>query len=534
MKRCPICNREFSDSQSFCTADGSRLTPVAPAPENPPRRQEADDGGGTYGRVDVILPDGERLQRPLVAPETTIGSSSDNLISIQDAEVSRRHAVLRLVGETWYVIDLGSRNGTYLDRMPVGSQGVAINPGNTVYLGKSLLNITLTPPEEERRPIPPQPGRPSVDRRPPPPSQQTYPGEKVLNGLYALESPLAQGKTYTVYRARRIRGGDFVAVKLLNPELGRDSLALDAIAARLRSRRASTTPTPSRSFDFGSTRGRHIYLVEELLSGADPPRSPVAAERGLSIQRIVGTLQPDLRRCPRCPYQRHRAAQYQHRIDLRLLTEPSGGEVIKVGGFGLAKIQSPAGDPGSAVTVKAADEGARQAAVHVPGAMARQAPSIRGPTSTRSASSFLNCSTGEVPFDADDQFEIARMHLNSPVPDITKFSRRRSTRARHGGEPGARKDPARRPATALHLAAEFQAVSGGGGGCSAPSSSRPPAARHRPQVVPPAPPGAHAHWRSRPSLGRRRGRVERARGVELGGIGVNGRGLSLPALGRTD
>jgi pSer/pThr/pTyr-binding forkhead associated (FHA) protein len=51
--------------------------------------------------------------RPLDGVQLTIGRHASNDVALDgDAEVSRVHAVLELVGPTWVVRDLASRNGT--------------------------------------------------------------------------------------------------------------------------------------------------------------------------------------------------------------------------------------------------------------------------------------------------------------------------------------------------------------------------------------------------------------------------------------
>lgn len=48
-------------------------------------------------------------------PETTLGAVQGNDIVLEDAFVSGRHARLSWDGSAWWVEDLGSRNGTYVD-----------------------------------------------------------------------------------------------------------------------------------------------------------------------------------------------------------------------------------------------------------------------------------------------------------------------------------------------------------------------------------------------------------------------------------
>ena len=80
------------------------------------------------GRVPVLaLP--EHPSRPI-----TIGRAPDCDCHLTEPSVSRRHAQLRRVDETWLLRDLGSSNGTRLNGMRV-TEEVEVRPGDTIGLG---------------------------------------------------------------------------------------------------------------------------------------------------------------------------------------------------------------------------------------------------------------------------------------------------------------------------------------------------------------------------------------------------------------
>ncbi|MFO7564879.1 MAG: FHA domain-containing protein [Enhygromyxa sp.] len=60
---------------------------------------------------------------------------------VNDSSVSRRHAELWLEGDTVYIRDLGSANGTWLDGQPLGAQAAALAPGQTVHVGHAPLGV---------------------------------------------------------------------------------------------------------------------------------------------------------------------------------------------------------------------------------------------------------------------------------------------------------------------------------------------------------------------------------------------------------
>lgn len=72
---------------------------------------------------------------PLVGAATRIGRLAGNEVVLDDAEVSRHHAVVSDTGATFVIIELRSANGVYLqDRRIRGS--VALSDGHRVRIGQ--------------------------------------------------------------------------------------------------------------------------------------------------------------------------------------------------------------------------------------------------------------------------------------------------------------------------------------------------------------------------------------------------------------
>lgn len=70
----------------------------------------------------------------LDAPEVTSGRHPDSDIFLDDVTVSRRHAVFQFDGSGYTVKDVGSLNGTYVNRRSVDS--AALRNGDEVQIGK--------------------------------------------------------------------------------------------------------------------------------------------------------------------------------------------------------------------------------------------------------------------------------------------------------------------------------------------------------------------------------------------------------------
>ncbi len=78
---------------------------------------------------------GKRFE--LKAKIVGLGRDNSNPIRLHDTEVSRRHAEVRRVEDTFQLVDLKSANGTYLNDEPVGE--VPLKTGDRVRLGQTVL-----------------------------------------------------------------------------------------------------------------------------------------------------------------------------------------------------------------------------------------------------------------------------------------------------------------------------------------------------------------------------------------------------------
>jgi pSer/pThr/pTyr-binding forkhead associated (FHA) protein len=105
-------------------------TPVAPAP-----------APVSALRLRVLEPPQQRGRIYELADEVTVGRAPGCGVSLPDTTVSQLHARVFRDNHAFYVEDLGSTNGTWLNRTRVGG-AVALKRGDRVQVGSTVLEVT--------------------------------------------------------------------------------------------------------------------------------------------------------------------------------------------------------------------------------------------------------------------------------------------------------------------------------------------------------------------------------------------------------
>jgi pSer/pThr/pTyr-binding forkhead associated (FHA) protein len=104
---------EAAPLESESPIDTAHVVAEAPAPPQP-AAQPSPALKGPIPVVTLLLGDKELGVFSLAAGEVTIGRTVGNTIVIDNAGVSRRHAVIRVKGDKVVLEDLGSANGTFV------------------------------------------------------------------------------------------------------------------------------------------------------------------------------------------------------------------------------------------------------------------------------------------------------------------------------------------------------------------------------------------------------------------------------------
>jgi hypothetical protein len=106
-------------------------------------RAAAREPGAELGRLVVLAsPGGEPPVGASFSLDsvTTLGRDVNNTIVIDDDFASGSHAVLTYRGRAWYVEDLGSTNGTYVNGNPVEGIG-QLGFGDELQLGNVRVRL---------------------------------------------------------------------------------------------------------------------------------------------------------------------------------------------------------------------------------------------------------------------------------------------------------------------------------------------------------------------------------------------------------
>jgi hypothetical protein len=107
-----------------------------------PPRAQAGKKKGNRGPKTLIVTAGPLSGTKITLGEQAIliGRADDSTLVLTDDFASSRHARLTNRGGAWYVEDLGSTNGTYLDQQRV--QGpLLVAQGQPIRIGQTVLEL---------------------------------------------------------------------------------------------------------------------------------------------------------------------------------------------------------------------------------------------------------------------------------------------------------------------------------------------------------------------------------------------------------
>jgi hypothetical protein len=147
---CPECGFVVTEGANYCQKCGAFVGTRDPRDDVTTATYVIDEQTGELRPVDVgdvaaesgalvIRSGGGRVGQsfPLHGERMTIGRSPDTEIFLDDVTVSRRHAEFHRNGDTFTVTDVGSLNGTYVNRDRIDT--VQLTDSDEVQIGKYRL-----------------------------------------------------------------------------------------------------------------------------------------------------------------------------------------------------------------------------------------------------------------------------------------------------------------------------------------------------------------------------------------------------------
>ena len=128
----------------------------------------------SFGQLEIRYADGRTTTVELNKRQLVLGRASDLDVTVNDGQVSRRHATLLCGPEGVRIIDAGSANGTYqgATRLPA-NQPVPLADGAVLRMGATFLRFTAA--KDTSAPVPEPEEAPSAPR--------SAPGPEVATGI---------------------------------------------------------------------------------------------------------------------------------------------------------------------------------------------------------------------------------------------------------------------------------------------------------------------------------------------------------------
>ncbi len=145
---CPECGFQNPEAANYCARCGAYLrrdehgeTTLSLAPEEVGEGRPASPE--TRGPALVVRAGGGRAGESFQTdgPRTLIGRSPDCDVFLDDVTVSRRHAEIVHEGDAYVIRDLGSLNGTFVNRHRIESSALADD--DEVQIGKYRMTFLL-------------------------------------------------------------------------------------------------------------------------------------------------------------------------------------------------------------------------------------------------------------------------------------------------------------------------------------------------------------------------------------------------------
>jgi serine/threonine protein kinase len=347
-------------------------------------------------REQAVLSSNSNQEYALAGRVTVIGRNPlpECQLTLAGDDVSRRHAQIVKQTDAYYVIDINSANGTYLNGQKlVAGQLTRLVPDSTLKIGSHYLTFTikmLLPSSQPR-------GR-SYDSNTQVVDNSYYPTEAPKSGL-DVKGLVGEGGIAVVYKAVDGQGNAFAIKVLRDP----NAYLSEKFNQEAEIGRSLNHPHIVRIFDSGRYKDGQDYIVMEYINGPTlrdvvQPGKPLALGEAITL---TGQIAEAL------DYAHSKGVIHRDIKPENLLIAPGRG--VKVADFGIARLVNQA---------KLTSSGNR---IGTPYYMSYE--QAKGVTVDFSSDLYslgvvlYEMLTGELPFYHEDPMKVVEMHLTrKPVP----------------------------------------------------------------------------------------------------------------------
>ncbi len=113
-------------------------------------RQNEEAPPNIHGAAQLVIEQGNEQGRHIfLRPVTAIGRSTANVLSLDDPFASTHHAMILWRENLWWLEDLGSHNGTFLNNERITEPSPLIS-GDRIRIGETLLRFELINPASNK------------------------------------------------------------------------------------------------------------------------------------------------------------------------------------------------------------------------------------------------------------------------------------------------------------------------------------------------------------------------------------------------
>ncbi|WP_372368800.1 protein kinase [Candidatus Uabimicrobium sp. HlEnr_7] len=188
--------------------------------------------------------------------KTSMGRLNDCTIQLQDSKISSHHCCIEVFGNYFYIIDLNSTNGTYVNNTRVRSR--QLYNGDEIQVGDVKLFFEYEIEEDSEQDI----TWAEMEAIHEEPKKEEHTDKDII-GNYRIIEKIGQGGIGEVYKAAPLhKPHEIVAIKILNQKSNLRETLVERFLREARALIALDHPRIIKVFELGEHKGRHYFSME--------------------------------------------------------------------------------------------------------------------------------------------------------------------------------------------------------------------------------------------------------------------------------